>query len=147
MQISGRVGGDAEASKVNDQWAIRFSVCHSYSYKDPQGNKKEVATWVRCTMWAKNDRMAQFIKKGDVVYCAGSPKAHGWLDAEKKVRSGLELTVNFNGFEFIHSPKREDSNTNGGNNSASTSSTPPANTAGPGDFYNPTPENVDDLPF
>lgn len=149
LQISGRVGGDAEAVKVNDQWAIRFSVCHSYSYADANGQRKEISTWVRCTMWKKNDKMAQYIRKGDVVYCAGVPKAHGWQDNDRKIRAQLELTVN--DFDFVYSKRDGDSSNPGTVDQPANQITgQPTNqvTGQPtNQVTNQQPANLDDLPF
>ena len=108
--VSGRVGGDATAERVNNQFAIKFSVAHSFHYKNEKGEKVENTTWVKCTIWREKDNLSQHIKKGMVVMCMGVPKAHAWVDNDKKVRSQLEMTVN--SLEFVLAAPKPAENTN-----------------------------------
>lgn len=105
LMVTGRIGGDAEVQKVNEQYAIRFSVCHSYAYKTADGTKVDASVWVRCTFWKKDGNIAQYLRKGDVVGVTGAPAAHAWRDSEGKLRAQLELTVK--DLDFLYSKPKE----------------------------------------
>lgn len=136
IQIAGRVGKDADVRQVNSQYAITFPVAHSHSYYNDQGTKIESTIWVKCTYWAKRDNISKYIRKGNVVFCAGIPKAHAWKDNDGKPHAQLEMTVK--DFDFIYSKPTGDA-TVGGTAQFSGSSAP--------GFSNPPADTNDDLPF
>lgn len=123
----GRVGADAEARQVGEQWAISFSVAHSESWRDKGGDKVEVTYWIKCTKWMKTDKLAQYIKRGDLIYVEGLPKAEAWADKAGNLKS--QVVMNVRDLEL-------QSNGAPGNMAA------PANPAD-----NPTGSKEEDLPF
>lgn len=142
--VSGRVGGDATAQQVNGQFAIRFSIAHSSHYYDEKGQKVEKTTWVKCTLWKDKDKVSQYIKKGDVLFVEGTPRANAWMDDSRNIKSGLEINVT--NFEFVHSAKGQN-----GNVAAPTQpdQATPSTTATPAPAADPFAgdKTPDDIPF
>jgi single-strand DNA-binding protein len=99
--MTGRVGQDAEARQVGEQYAISFSIVHSESWKDKDGNKVEVPYWIKCTKWMKTDKLAQFINKGDIVSITGLPSSEAWIDkATGEAKSQVIMNVRDLTFEW-----------------------------------------------
>lgn len=93
LQIIGHLGRDASVNTVNGKTVINFSVAHTESYKDAQGVKHDVTTWVNCSFWVERTTLAPYLTKGTMVYVEGIPSAnsytnqHGRLMAELKLRA------------------------------------------------------------
>ena len=103
LQIIGHLGTDCTTNEVNGRTVINFPVAHSEKYKDAQGNLVEKSTWVRCAYWTDRTGIAQYLKKGQLVYAEGSPEAEGYLnkdnqnadnvgdDVQKRIRTKLQF--------------------------------------------------------
>lgn len=48
LEAIGNLGADAIIKDLNGQKYIAFSVAHTESYKDSQGQRHERTTWVSC---------------------------------------------------------------------------------------------------
>ena len=99
----GRAGNDATIKEVKDTTVINFSIAVDQSYKDKEGKKHEKTLWVDCEAWNKKG-LQPFIKKGDLYYITGSPKADGYLSKDNKPESKLICVVE--DIEFL-SPKKD----------------------------------------
>jgi len=75
LQIIGNLGTDCTTNEVNGKTVINFPVAHSERYKDSQGNLVEKTTWVKCAYWTDKTAIAQYLKKGQMVYAEGIPEA------------------------------------------------------------------------
>lgn len=73
-QVIGHLGKDAVINNVNGKTVINFSVAHTSSYKDAQGNKKENTIWVNCAWWLDRTTIAQYLVKGTQVFVEGEPQ-------------------------------------------------------------------------
>lgn len=93
LKIIGRLGSDATAKVVNGQTVLNFSVVHSHTYKDSNGNKVESPTWVRCDMWVKKDALSQYLTKCTMVYCSGFPRVYAWQREDRTVAGTLQMRV------------------------------------------------------
>lgn len=93
LNIIGRIGGDAISKQVNGQFVITWSVAHSHNYTNQNGKKIESTIWVRCNYWVKKDTIAQYIKKGGLVFVKGEPKANAWQKADRSIAASLEIRV------------------------------------------------------
>ena len=74
-QLIGFLGQDAVIHNVNGKQVINFSIAHSESWIDAQGNKKEKTVWVNSSYWSDKTKVAEYLKKGTQVYVEGYPEA------------------------------------------------------------------------
>ncbi len=93
LQIIGHLGADCTTNEVNGRSVINFPVAHSEKYKDSQGNTVEKTTWVKCAYWTDRTAIAQYLKKGQLVYAEGNPEAEGYLNKENQNAASLKMTV------------------------------------------------------
>jgi single-strand DNA-binding protein len=91
--IIGYVGQDAAIKVINGKQVINFSVAHTESFYKPidgQDVRHEKTTWITCDYWTESSKIAQYIKKGSLVYVTGSPSVKAYQKAPN------ELDVHFN---------------------------------------------------
>ncbi|RNI39802.1 single-stranded DNA-binding protein [Hanamia caeni] len=93
LQIIGHLGSDCTTNEVNGRTVINFPVAHSEKYKDSQGNQVEKTTWVKCAYWTERPAIAQYLKKGQLVYAEGNPEAEGYLNKENQNAASLKMNV------------------------------------------------------
>lgn len=108
LQVLGNIGNDAEVrATTTGMSAISFSVAHSESYTDKQGQKQSKTTWVRCTLWRKPEscNVADYLRKGTKILVWGEPSASAWTGQDGTVQSALELRVL--NFEFAGSAPQQ----------------------------------------
>lgn len=92
MMIIGHLGKDAIVKEVNGKSVINFSVAHSESFKNSQGEKVTNTTWVDCAHWTDKTAVAPYLKKGTQVYVEGTPTADTY-EREGKAVGTLRLRV------------------------------------------------------
>jgi single-strand DNA-binding protein len=94
--IVGNVGKDAEMRYLpSGKPVTNFSVAHSESWTNGNGEKQEKTTWVKVVCWGKLAEVcAQYVKKGMLVLAEGKIDASAWTDKEGDARASLELTAN-----------------------------------------------------
>jgi single-strand DNA-binding protein len=93
LQIIGHLGKDCATNEVNGRTVINFPVAHSEKFKDAQGNQVEKTIWVNCAYWTERPLIAQYLKKGQLVYAEGSPEAEGYLNKENQNAASLKMNV------------------------------------------------------
>jgi single-strand DNA-binding protein len=93
LQIVGNLGKDAIVKEVNGKNVINFSVAHTERFKDSAGNLKERTTWVECAYWTDRTAVAQYLKKGKMVYAEGSPEADAYTNKENQAAATLRMRV------------------------------------------------------
>lgn len=93
LQIIGHLGGDCTTNEVSGRTVINFNVAHSEKYKDAQGNMVDKTTWVRCAYWTDRNSIAQYLKKGQLVYAEGSPEAEAYMNKENQAAATLKMNV------------------------------------------------------
>ena len=93
LQIVGNLGKDCIVKEVNGKNVINFSVAHTERFKDAQGGQKERTTWVECAYWTDRTAVAQYLKKGKMVYVEGSPEADGYMNKENQAAATLRMRV------------------------------------------------------
>lgn len=130
LRLVGNVGKDAEAYQFpNGQFAISFPVAVTEKWKTKEGEKKEKTTWFKCTYYRPSDKLAPFIKKGNLIEVQGKPSATAY-EKSGVLHTSLECIVSE--IDFLYS------------NNNSSSNVPPQPTDGPTPFKE---EEEDDLPF
>jgi single-strand DNA-binding protein len=93
LQIVGNLGKDCITKEINGKNVINFSVAHTERYKDAQGNPKERTTWVECAYWTDRTAVAQYLKKGKMVYAEGAPEADAYMNKENQAAATLRMRV------------------------------------------------------
>ena len=93
LQIIGHLGKDCATNEVSGRTVINFPVAHSEKYRDSQGNQVEKTTWVNCAYWTDRPAIAQYLKKGQLVYAEGNPEAEGYLNKENQNAASLKMNV------------------------------------------------------
>jgi len=146
LQIIGHLGGDCSTNEVNGRTVINFNVAHSEKYKDSQGNLVEKTTWVKCAYWTDRTAIAQYLKKGQLVYAEGTPEAEGYLNKDNQNAASLKMRV----FQVQLLGSRNDnqdggsqSNNSQANNNYQSSSSGSSKVSQPAEMEEP----ADDLPF
>lgn len=154
LQIIGHLGRDCATNEVSGRTVINFPVAHSEKYKDAQGNLVEKTTWVNCAYWTDRPAIAQYLKKGQLVYAEGNPEVEAYLNKDNQNAASLKMTVfrvqllggrNDNQDGGSQSNSSQSNNTQANNNyqSSATGSSDSSKVSQPADMEEP----ADDLPF
>lgn len=137
MQVIGHIGRDAVINESNGNKVINFSVAHSEKYKDAHGAEVNKTIWVSCSYWNERTNVAQYLKKGTLVYLEGIPNVKMYKAADGSTRADLILRVH--SIQLLGGkPKEDDSSTNNNSSANANKAIPDAN-----DITEP----IDDLPF
>ena len=70
LEVAGNLGADAIIKDLNGQKYIAFSVAHTESYKDAQGQRRERTTWVSCLKYGESP-VINYLRKGTRVIVRG----------------------------------------------------------------------------
>lgn len=138
--IIGNLGKDAVVNTLpSGQSVINFSVAHTESYKDKQGDKQSKTTWVDCAWWTDKHAIVPYLKKGTQVYIEGQPEIKTYTKNDGGM--GVSFTCRVLGCQLLGSS----SNSNG---SANAEAKPATNNYQSAAANNAAAnEPVDDLPF
>lgn len=93
LQVIGYLGRDCEMKEVNNKTVINFNVAHSEKFKDSSGNLVDKTIWVKCAYWTDRSAVAQYLKKGKLVYVEGTPDTEAYTNKEGQPASSLKLRV------------------------------------------------------
>jgi single-strand DNA-binding protein len=93
LQAIGYLGKDAAVNNVNGKHVINFSVAHSNSYTNQQGQKVENTIWVNCAYWLDRTLIAEYLKKGTQVYLEGMPSLNSYRNEQGVIIPQLQLRV------------------------------------------------------
>lgn len=108
IQLLGNIGNDAIISEIKGKFVIKFSVAINTKSVDKYGEQTESVIWWNCSYWRSSKdkcNLAQYIKKGDSIYCEGIPVIGMYLDKEEEVI--LSLNAFISSVELIGSKKKE----------------------------------------
>lgn len=70
VEVIGNLGADAVIREFSGQKFISFSVAHTESYNNAQGQKQERTTWVSCLKYGES-AVLNYLKKGTRVFVRG----------------------------------------------------------------------------
>ena len=95
-QFIGRAGQDPELRYTQNNVAIaNLSLAVSKSWKDANGEKKEITEWVRIVAYKKlAEVFSQYVKKGSKLYVSGSMQTRKWQGQDGVERYTTEVVVN-----------------------------------------------------
>lgn len=91
VEIIGNLGADAVIKEFNGQKFISFSVAHTESYTDGQGQKHERTTWVSCLKYGES-AVINYLKKGTRVFLRGELSVKTY-EAGGTVQAGINCKV------------------------------------------------------
>ncbi len=119
MQAIGRLGKDAEVKEFNSKKVINFSIAVDTGFGE---NKK--TTWLECSYWRENVKIADYLLKGAQVHIDGEPSIRQW---EANGKSGVTFQVRVDNITLV-----------GGKSEATIVKSAPSKAVAP---------DIDDLPF
>ena len=100
LVIAGNLGSDAEVKELgNNKTVINFSVAHTEVFHNEKKEKVERTHWVRCRVWNRNVKLAEYLKKGKSVICEGLPVANAYITKDGEAAGNVELNVH--NLEFL----------------------------------------------
>jgi single-strand DNA-binding protein len=107
LNIIGYVGQDATTEIINGKQVIKFSVCHSETFKTKDNQQVENSQWVTCSYWSES-KVHEWIKKGTLIYVSGKPNVKPFI----KDRNELDVHFNLNVHDItlLQSPKQNNNN-------------------------------------
>lgn len=91
LEAIGNLGADAIIKDLNGQKYIAFSVAHTESYKDSQGQRHERTTWVSCLKYGES-QVINYLKKGTRVFIRGELSAKAY-EAGGALQAGINCRV------------------------------------------------------
>lgn len=109
FQMIGYLGRDCIVQQHGTESVINFSLCHTDKYKDESGQKHERATWVSCSWWVESINIAQYLRKGTLIWAEGVPEAKIWKD-KKGGDSKAFLNMRVQRVELLSGKKENESN-------------------------------------
>lgn len=92
LEILGHVGADAQIKDLGNNQVISFNVAVSESFTQ-NGEKQTKTTWFDCSKWGNNTGIAQYIKKGDLIFVSGKVNNRAYLkdDGTAQVVNGITV--------------------------------------------------------
>jgi single-strand DNA-binding protein len=151
VTLIGHLGQDPEVRKLENGTPVgRFSLATNESYKDANGETKDLTEWHNIVVWRNLAEIAEkILKKGTLVYVEGKISYRKYTGKDGVERTSCDIVAS----NFRSMTKKE--GTGGGN----FPSTEPIGTTGSRDMSNvsfevvtptgdaPEPQAGDDLPF
>lgn len=108
ISVIGRLGQDAQVNNVNGKNVINFSVAYSEKFKNQQGEDSEKTTWVSCAYWTEKLNVANYLKKGTLVYAEGKPEAKSYQNKSNESVPQLHCRVSM--IQLLSSNNKEETN-------------------------------------
>lgn len=110
LTVIGHLGKDATTNEVNGKGVINFTVAHSEKWKDKSGNPQEKTMWVECSKWGDNLSVAQYLKKGTMVYVDGVPELRTFTRNDGTF--GASITIKVSDIKLLGAKKEDTDNAN-----------------------------------
>ena len=106
VTLIGRLGADPETRHFsNGGQVVSLSIATSETWKDQSGERRERTEWHRVSIFTEGlgDVVAQYARKGALVYVEGKLETRKWQDREGNDRTSTEIVLRpFNGtFTFL----------------------------------------------
>lgn len=96
FQIIGNLGADPELRYTpSGKAVINIRVAVNRRTKDSQGEWQDETLWLRIVDWNERaERLAEQLKKGNLIYCEGPLKVEDWTGRDGENRYTLEIRAN-----------------------------------------------------
>lgn len=140
VSIYGRLGRDPELRSLPaGTKVVSFTMATTESYKDKNGEKKEVTDWHNVVCFGKRaEVIAQWVKQGDMFYIEGKLKTRSW---DKDGVKHYKTEVNVDDFKF------GENNRNGGGAGAGQPAKPKESTPSAPSKPSAPVENLDTIEY
>lgn len=91
--LLGNLGADPEVKHLESGSTVaKIRLATTESYKDKEGNRKDMTEWHDVEMWDGLARIAeQYLKKGDSIYLEGRIKSDVWQDEQGNNRKAIRI--------------------------------------------------------
>ena len=109
ISVIGRLGQDATVNNVNGKTVINFSMAYSEKFKNQQGEDVDKTTWVSCAYWTEKLNVANYLKKGTLVYVEGKPEAKSYQNT-KTNETVPQLHCRVSTIQLLSSSNKEETN-------------------------------------
>lgn len=139
LEVAGNLGADAIIKDLNGQKYIAFSVAHTESYKDVQGQRRERTTWVSCLKYGESP-VINYLRKGTRVIVRGDLSTKVY-EAGGNMQAGINCRVRELYLMGGNRPDQGEAN----QPAATTTAASPTYAPQPPAYQQPNEE--DDLPF
>lgn len=106
--IVGHLGQDCTTKIIEGGRSLtQFSIAHTESWKDGQGQKQERTTWFNCSYFTHNTPgVAEYLRKGALILVSGAISARAYLDQQQRPAASLDLLVDT--IKLINTPRRDE---------------------------------------
>lgn len=103
MEITGRITADAKISKLTDGREVTgFTIVQNDNFKTKSGEKKQVATFFKCSYWV-SPKAAHHLKKGAIITVYGRIGLDVYTNQKGEAQGSI--TVHVNDIKFVSTPK------------------------------------------
>lgn len=94
MEITGRIIADATVSRLTDGREVTgFTIVQNDAFKTRSGERKNVATFFKCTYWL-TPKTAAYLKKGTIVTLYGRVGMDVYKNRQGEAQGSLTFHVN-----------------------------------------------------
>lgn len=96
LSVMGYLGSDAIVRNVNnDEFVVNFNVADSREFADKgSGELIKKTQWFTCSYWFRTEpKVAQYLKKGTLVYLEGSVSTDVFIDKADKTQAQIKIKV------------------------------------------------------
>ncbi|KQS36822.1 single-stranded DNA-binding protein [Pedobacter sp. Leaf194] len=92
MEITGRLTADAVVRTVKqDKKVVGFTIALNESYRSGE-KRKQITTYIECAYW-RNEGIAEYLKKGNVVQVYGRIGVNAYLFGNNEAKATLTFHV------------------------------------------------------
>ena len=93
--IVGNLGRDPELRYTPQGTAVcSFSMATNEKRRDKAGERQDITTWFRITLWNKQaENASKYLTKGSSVYIEGRLRVEEWTDRDGNNRQSLDVTA------------------------------------------------------
>lgn len=101
LQLIGNIGNDAQVKNVNGNEFVTFTMAVSKKYKKKDGTPVEQTDWFNVV--SNRVALAQYLKKGTLIFCEGEISFSTYQDKENNNR--VSMDVRERRIQLLSSPK------------------------------------------
>ena len=94
IEVIGNLGSDAEVKESNGSKFVAFRVAHTDKWTQENGEKREVTSWIDCTMSNTESKVLPYLKSGVKVYVRGNASLRVYSSAkDRMMKAGAQVSV------------------------------------------------------
>lgn len=91
--IIGNIGKDAVVAQHGENSVINFTLAQTETWLDQNQVKHEKTKWYDCALWRQSTKVAEYLKKGQLVCVTGSVDLKSWQGQGGEFNAGLTMRV------------------------------------------------------